>query len=453
MFTKFAPPFFIPSDSNFKLRMHNIWIIGKHISGGLEFLHAHGHAHRDLKPSNGTHIGYKVNSSVLYCSDFHLWKLTDFGLCSEATSKVARPTLNRRGTKSYRAPELLLDDSTFTNKVDVWSLGCILHELVTLKTAFHDDWEVRQFYESTDSSLEISIPSSSFFHRDYICECIRDLLQRQPSQRPRVSDLTILFQRYIEAYNFKRSDIVIGIDFGTTFTGVAYAHAAGIGPRTSTAEMRMLAERVYVIKNLPSGINQFREKTPTILAYNQRPPTWGAMVKLSDEPKVSHFKLGLQGNLNIHYHHHSGQAQNNAVYAAEGYLLDPDWRHPALPEMSAVDYTGDYLTCIIQYVMQKVFPSRYGKKFLEDINISYVATVPSIWSDKTKQRYRQAMFRAGIEQENLTLITEHEAAAVYCTFMCEEVDLQQGDRFMICDAGEAIVVCCLVDCIMLILRI
>jgi hypothetical protein len=41
----------------------------------------------------------------------------------------------------------------------------------------------------------------------------------------------------------------------------------------------------------------------------------------------------------------------------------------------------------------------------------------------------------------LMLITEPEAAALACATLCDEVDLREGDRFLVCDAGGGTVVC------------
>src|SRR5271170_8012881 len=90
-----------------------------------------------------------INVSVLYCPEVKLWKLTDFGLSTEATSKVGHPTRYSRGTANYRAPELLSEvDPVFTNKVDIWCLGCIIHELATWRLTFRSDWEVQKCYET-----------------------------------------------------------------------------------------------------------------------------------------------------------------------------------------------------------------------------------------------------------------------------------------------------------------
>ena len=238
----------------------------------------------------------------------------------------------------------------------------------------------------------------------------------------------------------KCSDLVIGIDFGTTFTGVAWAHGASFSPAMSTAEMQQAADNVYVIKTWPNQTNAFAEKVPTVLAYNNDPPMWGATVKPTDKPQVAHFKLGLQEDLGEHYQLHELRPELIAESPLSGYLSDHNWNHPDLPGLKAVDHAGNYLTRIVEYITKEEFPKRFGPKFLKNQKISYIITVPAIWSDKAKEQTKQAAITAGIEENDLELITEPEAAALYCATLCEEVDLEQGDRFLICDAGGGTVV-------------
>ena len=108
-----------------------------------------------------------------------------------------------------------------------------------------------------------------------------------------------------------------------------------------------------------------------------------------------------------------------------------------------MDYAGEYLTRIIEYITKEEFPKRFGAKFLKNQKMSYIITVPAIWSDKAKEQTKQAALTAGIKMDDLELITEPEAAALYCATLCEEVDLEQGDHFLICDAGGGTVVCSL----------
>ncbi|KAF9580318.1 Heat shock 70 kDa protein 12A [Lunasporangiospora selenospora] len=63
-----------------------------------------------------------------------------------------------------------------------------------------------------------------------------------------------------------------------------------------------------------------------------------------------------------------------------------------------------------------------------------------MWSDGAKNTMRRAAIGAGLIDEGdppnrLILISEPEAAAMYCERMVERFSLKDGDRFMICDAG------------------
>ena len=64
-----------------------------------------------------------------------IWKISDFGFTTEGTSQAAYSTRSQRGTMGYYAPEILLSNK-FTMKSDIFSLGCILYELVKGEAAF-----------------------------------------------------------------------------------------------------------------------------------------------------------------------------------------------------------------------------------------------------------------------------------------------------------------------------
>ena len=94
---------------------------------GLKYLHDNNILHRDLKPSN------------ILLNDKNEIKIGDFGLArifSKSSNAIKRYT-NRVVTTCYRAPELILGETNYTTEVDIWSLGCILLELLTRKNAFY----------------------------------------------------------------------------------------------------------------------------------------------------------------------------------------------------------------------------------------------------------------------------------------------------------------------------
>ncbi|KAK9789048.1 hypothetical protein WJX73_000754 [Symbiochloris irregularis] len=99
---------------------------------GTAAMHAAHLMHRDLKPSNVLVMGEGSQQGQV--------KIADFGLARIFTSPL-RP-LSDNGvvvTIWYRAPELLLGAKHYTTAVDMWALGCIFGELLTLRPLFHGE--------------------------------------------------------------------------------------------------------------------------------------------------------------------------------------------------------------------------------------------------------------------------------------------------------------------------
>ena len=85
---------------------------------GVQYLHSNHFVHRDLKPAN-----------ILVFKNFTC-KLGDFGLAREFTDTDITVN-NEVSTLWYRAPELLMGTPTYTTKIDIWSVGCIVLEMLT----------------------------------------------------------------------------------------------------------------------------------------------------------------------------------------------------------------------------------------------------------------------------------------------------------------------------------
>lgn len=93
----------------------------------IKYLHSADLLHRDIKPSN-----------LLLNSECHM-KLADFGLARSISTvgKDEGPVLTDYvATRWYRAPEILLGSTKYTKGVDMWSVGCILGELLCGKPMF-----------------------------------------------------------------------------------------------------------------------------------------------------------------------------------------------------------------------------------------------------------------------------------------------------------------------------
>lgn len=138
---------------------------------------------------------YEANV-VLFSSATNLWKIADFGCTVEGTSSRARSTSLARGTASYRAPELLTEVAMYTNKLDIWAIGCILYELATGKIAFAGDWDVRN-YVVNHANLEVpsSLPQQ---FRVEVSTAVDALLRRDWHERPKAADVVAKFDMYCQ---------------------------------------------------------------------------------------------------------------------------------------------------------------------------------------------------------------------------------------------------------------
>ena len=86
---------------------------------GLDHLHSNWILHRDLTPGN------------IFINDQGRAVLADFGLASIYASQHCFNPKEEVVSLWYRAPELLFHTDFYQNKIDIWSAGCILAELLS----------------------------------------------------------------------------------------------------------------------------------------------------------------------------------------------------------------------------------------------------------------------------------------------------------------------------------
>jgi len=117
------------------------------------------------------------------------WKISDFGLASEGTSRFAYTTKFSRGTECYRATELVRDHvGSVTQSSDVWALGCILYELLFKIKAFPSDYHVFDYIHSKLLPT-IHLLSGSKRLLSYLRELIYRMLEINWWHRPSASDV------------------------------------------------------------------------------------------------------------------------------------------------------------------------------------------------------------------------------------------------------------------------
>lgn len=154
------------------------------IAEAVDFLHSKGLMHRDLKPSN---IFFTMDDVV---------KVGDFGLVTamdqeededEQSSLTPAPLLTRHtgqvGTKLYMSPEQLSGNS-YSHKVDIYSLGLILFELLC---------PFRTQMERVRTLTEVrALRFPEVFSKNNVQELsmVRSMLSPSPAERPEAADIT-----------------------------------------------------------------------------------------------------------------------------------------------------------------------------------------------------------------------------------------------------------------------
>ncbi|KAI3629657.1 hypothetical protein MIR68_011092 [Amoeboaphelidium protococcarum] len=110
-------------DSHSELDMSTVRILMQQILQGIAYCHQKRILHRDLKPQN-----------LLISKKLEL-KLADFGL-SRAFGVPVRSYSNEVVTLWYRAPDVLLGNKSYDTSIDIWSIGCIMGEMVNNRPVF-----------------------------------------------------------------------------------------------------------------------------------------------------------------------------------------------------------------------------------------------------------------------------------------------------------------------------
>ncbi|MQM20070.1 hypothetical protein Taro_053084 [Colocasia esculenta] len=118
--------------------------IALEISQGMEYIHSQGIIHRDLKPEN---ILFDKDSCV---------KIADFGIaCEEAFCDALAED---PGTYRWMAPEMI-KHKTYDHKVDVYSFGLLLWEMLTGTIPYEDMTPIQAAFAVVDKNIRPVIPA------------------------------------------------------------------------------------------------------------------------------------------------------------------------------------------------------------------------------------------------------------------------------------------------------
>ena len=107
----------------------------KQLLEGLNYLHLNKIVHRDLKPAN------------LLIDKRGLLKITDFGIARMRDPECEGRYTPKVVTRWYRSIEVCLGSTDYSYAVDMWSVGCILGEMVTRKVLMNGTSDTDQIFK------------------------------------------------------------------------------------------------------------------------------------------------------------------------------------------------------------------------------------------------------------------------------------------------------------------
>ncbi|XP_044139477.1 serine/threonine-protein kinase Nek5 isoform X8 [Bufo gargarizans] len=142
------------------------------ISLGLKHIHDRKVLHRDIKAQN-----------IFLANNGTLPKLGDFGIARmlNNTMELARTCV---GTPYYLSPEIC-ENRPYNNKTDIWSLGCVLYELCTLKHPFEENNLKQLVLRICRGRYEPLSPKYSYDLRALISQ----LFKISPRDRPSITSI------------------------------------------------------------------------------------------------------------------------------------------------------------------------------------------------------------------------------------------------------------------------
>ncbi|RAL16833.1 Hsp70 family protein [Aspergillus homomorphus CBS 101889] len=174
-------------------------------------------------------------------------------------------------------------------------------------------------------------------------------------------------------------------------------------------------DEIEVLSTWPGGGNRTSVKVPSLIVYKNKVPSWGYQVGLYTEA-FRGIKLLLDEDQETKYPPSLASKKLPTKYGKD-----------------VVQVIADYLRLIVKYAEEALerrlgVPSRV-------MDLRFVLTVPAVWSDKAKDGTLRAALKAGIAPQDISLVSEPEAAALYSLRAIQPNTIAKNDVFIVCDAG------------------
>ncbi|KAI9891436.1 MAG: hypothetical protein M1814_002755 [Vezdaea aestivalis] len=252
----------------------------------------------------------------------------------------------------------------------------------------------------------------------------------------------------------EKQRMVIAIDYGTTYTGVAYCD--GFSQRLDSIEL---------ISDWPGyRRNVTDEKVPSQIAYGsfegpdgiKTDRLWGNLIGpelQSDRYVWTKLLLDQDQDQEEPLHNMLQKLFLFTAGTSQGVVAPKDPSadaaatspSPNKPTRQPLLVVTDFLTEVRKFVFQTM-EERLGKVLFQTTDVEIVFTVPAVWSERARELTHRAVSNAAFGRSQnqssntkISIVTEPEAAAVYTMKSIKESvggsSLQVGDHFILCDAG------------------
>eukprot|EP00794_Sanderia_malayensis_P007278 gene7278-8089_t len=243
----------------------------------LKHIHDRKILHRDLKSQN------------IFLTKHGIVKLGDFGIARvlKSTVELARTCI---GTPYYLSPEIC-ENRPYNNKSDIWSLGCVLYELCTLKHAF----QAGNIKNIVLKIIRGNYPPISNRYSSELRALVSQCFKRSPIERPSVNKILkkplvqARIQKFLspETMQDEFSHTVIHNEkFGAMRQPGARPVSAGVRRPPSAAAQ---VYGVSVAKKPPAGVAAVKKPGPVAvpskrpLSAGKRPPQMLQQQRLNEE--------------------------------------------------------------------------------------------------------------------------------------------------------------------------
>ena len=155
---------------------------------------------------------------------------------------------------------------------------------------------------------------------------------------------------------------------------------------------------------------------------------WGCQIQ-NKEQRYEWFKLGLDPSM-------QRQESSRAMrYPGETQISMQLW---STNDRCTRKLITDYLKAVHSHV-ERMLLQNVTEAALRRTEREYVITVPAVWKEKARNLAAKCTIDAGMgPQHRLHIITEPKAAAMYAISTFKEINtggLENGDTFVLCDAG------------------